>query len=74
MIGLIECEIDRDLTERAEFKTTEQSNEELGEEQDEAVYNEEIVDGEDEELEEESEDEELSEDEEETKGLTMGGM
>ena len=51
VIGLIEREIDRDLTERAELKATDNKpDEELDEEQDEAAYNEEIVEDEDEEL------------------------
>lgn len=77
VIGLIEREIDRDLTERAELKAIEQPDAELDEEQDETIYNEEIVEDEDEEqteYEEENEDEGFSEDEEETAGLTMCGM
>ena len=59
VIGLIEREIDRDLTERAELKATEQNGDkELDEEQDENAYNEEIVDDEDEEL---TEDDEIDE-------------
>ena len=64
VIGLIEREIDRDLTERAELKAAEQPDEELDEEQDEAAYNEEIVEDEDEELtEDEPTEDELTEDE-----------
>ena len=63
VIGLIEREIDRDLTERAELKAAEQPDEELDEEQDEAAYNEEIVDDEDEEITEDdlTEDEDIEE-------------
>ena len=63
VIGLIEREIDRDLTERAELKSTEHPDEELDEEQDEAAYNEEIVDDEDEEITEDdhTEDEDIEE-------------
>ena len=63
VIGLIEREIDRDLTERAELKATEHPDEELDEEQDEAAYNEEIVDDEDEAITEDdpTEDEDIEE-------------
>lgn len=63
VIGLIEREIDRDLTERAELKAAEHPDEELDEEQDEAAYNEEIVDDEDKEITEDdpTEDEDIEE-------------
>ena len=65
VIGLIEREIDRDLTERAELKAAEHPDEELDEEQDEAAYNEEIIEDEDEEL---TEDELTDDDIEQTDG------
>ena len=63
VIGLIEREIDRDLTERAELKAAEQPDEELDEEQDEAVYNEEIIEDDAEQTEDEPTEDELTEDE-----------
>ena len=74
VIGLIENEIERDLTERqaqteAQEPTEDQDEEEteeLTEDAAEEEYEDEI-----EELEEELEDEELTEDEEETEGLVM---
>ena len=63
VIGLIEREIDRDLTERAELKAAEQPDEELDEEQDEAVYNEEIIEDAAEQTEDEPTEDELTEDE-----------
>ena len=71
VIGLIEREIDRDLTERAELKATDNTpDEELDKEQDEAAYNEEIVEDEDEELTEDepTEDELTDDDIEQTDG------
>ena len=63
VIGLIEREIDRDLTERAELKAAEQPDEELDEEQDEAIYNEEIIEDDAEQTEDEPTEDELTEDE-----------
>ena len=63
VIGLIEREIDRDLTERAELKAAEQPDEELDEEQDEAVYNEEIIEDDAEPTEDELTEDEPTEDE-----------
>ena len=63
VIGLIEREIDRDLTERAELKAAEQPDEELDEEQDEAVYNEEIIEDDAEQTDDEPTEDELTEDE-----------
>ena len=85
VIGLIENEIERDLTERqaqteAQEPTEDQDeeeNEELTEEPTEEEYEDEIEESEeeleDEELteDEESEEEELTEDEEETEGMVM---
>ena len=63
VIGLIEREIDRDLTERAELKAAEQPDEELDEKQDEAVYNEEIIEDDAEPTEDELTEDEPTEDE-----------
>lgn len=86
VIGLIENEIERDLTERqaqteAQEPTEDQDEEEteeLTEEPTEEEYEDEIEESEEEELEdeeltedEESEEEDLSEDEEETEGMVM---
>ena len=85
VIGLIENEIERDLTERqaqteAQEPTEDQDEEETEEQTDDAAeeeYEDEIEESEeeleDEELteDEESEEEELSEDEEETEGMVM---
>ena len=86
VIGLIENEIERDLTERqaqteAQEPTEDQDEEEteeLTEDATEEEYEDEIEESEEEELEdeeliedEESEEEDLSEDEEETEGMVM---
>ena len=61
VIGLIEREIDRDITEREGMKEQPKLEEESDEEQSEGQYNEEILDGTDEPTDAPDEDEELTE-------------